>query len=116
MVAAANMVEIAALVGDTARVTMLTALMGGQALTSSELAGLARVSRATASEHLSKLTQARLLAVTKSGATAIIGLPHLWWRKCWKASRRSPHWRRRRAISRAWRRTMHCVSPALATS
>ena len=31
MVAAANMVEIAALVGDTARVTMLTALMGGQA-------------------------------------------------------------------------------------
>jgi DNA-binding transcriptional ArsR family regulator len=65
MVAAANMVEIAALVGDTARATMLAALMGGQALTSSELAGLARVSRATASEHLGKLTQARLLAVTK---------------------------------------------------
>ena len=65
MVAAANMVEIAALVGDTARATMLAALMGGQALTSSELAGLARVSRATASEHLSKLTQARLLTVTK---------------------------------------------------
>jgi hypothetical protein len=39
MVAAANMVEIAALVGDTARPTMLAALMGGQALTSSELAG-----------------------------------------------------------------------------
>jgi hypothetical protein len=39
--------------------------MGGQALTSSELAGLARVSRATASEHLSKLTQARLLTVTQ---------------------------------------------------
>ena len=38
MVAAANMVEIAALVGDTARATMLAALMGGQALTSSELA------------------------------------------------------------------------------
>jgi hypothetical protein len=31
MVAAANMVEIAALVGDTARATMLAALMGGQA-------------------------------------------------------------------------------------
>jgi hypothetical protein len=44
MVAAANMVEIAALVGDTARATMLAALMGGPALTSSELAGLARVS------------------------------------------------------------------------
>ena len=39
--------------------------MGGQALTSSELAGLARVSRATASEHLSKLTKARLLTVTQ---------------------------------------------------
>jgi DNA-binding transcriptional ArsR family regulator len=65
MVAAANMVEIAALVGDTARATMLAALMGGQALTSSELAGLARVSRATASEHLSKLRQARLLTVTQ---------------------------------------------------
>jgi hypothetical protein len=49
MVAAANMVEIAALVGDTARATMLASLMGAQALTSSELAGLARVSRATAS-------------------------------------------------------------------
>ena len=58
MVAAANMVEIAALVGDTARTMMLAALMGGEALTSSELAGLAHVSRATASGHLSKLTRA----------------------------------------------------------
>ena len=33
MVAAANLVEAAALVGDTARATMLNALMGGQALT-----------------------------------------------------------------------------------
>src|SRR5262245_4893627 len=65
MVAAANMVEVAALVGDTARATILAALMGGQALTSSELAFLARISRATASEHLSKLVQARLITVTK---------------------------------------------------
>jgi len=65
MVAAANMVEIAALVGDTARATMLAALMGGQALTSSELASLAHVSRSTASGHLSKLVSARLLAVTQ---------------------------------------------------
>src|SRR4029078_3073112 len=65
MVAAANMVEIAALVGDTARATMLAPLVSGQALTSSEFAGLAHVSRATASEHLGKLTQARLLAVTQ---------------------------------------------------
>jgi DNA-binding transcriptional ArsR family regulator len=61
---AANMVEIAALVGDTARATMLAALMGGQALTSSELAGIAHVSRPTASGHLAKLVKARLLSVT----------------------------------------------------
>jgi DNA-binding transcriptional ArsR family regulator len=65
MVAAANMVEVAALVGDTARATMLAALMSGQALTGSELAYVARVSRPTASEHLAKLVEARLLSVTK---------------------------------------------------
>jgi len=64
MPAAANMVEVAALVGDTARATMLAALMGGQALTASELADLAHVSRATASGHLAKLAAARLVTVT----------------------------------------------------
>jgi DNA-binding transcriptional ArsR family regulator len=64
MTAAANMVEVAALVGDTARATMLAALMGGQALTASELAYLARVSRATASGHLAKLARANLVAFT----------------------------------------------------
>jgi DNA-binding transcriptional ArsR family regulator len=65
MVAAANMVEVAALVGDTARATILAALMGGEALTGSELAFLARISRPTASEHLAKLVNARLVAVRK---------------------------------------------------
>src|SRR3954470_23803934 len=65
MVAAANMVEVAALVGDTARASMLAALMGGQALTASELASLAHVSRPTASGHLNKLVAARLLAVSQ---------------------------------------------------
>src|SRR5262249_1771396 len=64
MSAAANLVEVAALVGDTARATMLAALMGGQSLTASELADLARVTRATASGHLAKLSAARLVAVT----------------------------------------------------
>jgi DNA-binding transcriptional ArsR family regulator len=63
MVAAANMVEITALVGDTARATMLAALRDAQALTSSELAALANVSRSTASGHLNRLVRARLLAV-----------------------------------------------------
>ena len=65
MVAAANLVEVAALVGDTARATMLAALMGGQSLTGTELAYVARVSRPTASEHLARLVDARLLAVTR---------------------------------------------------
>jgi hypothetical protein len=39
--------------------------MGGQALTSSELASLAHISRSTASGHLSRLVSARLLAVTQ---------------------------------------------------
>jgi DNA-binding transcriptional ArsR family regulator len=64
MVAAANLVEVAALVGDTARATMLNALMGGQSLTATELAYCANVSRSTASGHLSKLVAARLLTVT----------------------------------------------------
>lgn len=65
MAAAANMVEVAALVGDTARATMLAALMSGQALTGTELAFHARISRPTASEHLAKLVDARLVAVTR---------------------------------------------------
>jgi DNA-binding transcriptional ArsR family regulator len=65
MVAAANLVEVAALVGDTARATMLNALMGGQSLTATELAYCANVSRPTASGHLSKLVAARLLIVTR---------------------------------------------------
>jgi DNA-binding transcriptional ArsR family regulator len=67
MVAAANLVEVAALVGDTTRATMLAALMSGEALTGNELAYLARVSAPTASEHLAKLVEARLIAATKSG-------------------------------------------------
>jgi len=66
MVAAANLVEVAALVGDTARATMLNALMGGQSLTATELAYCANVSRSTASDHLSKLVAARLLTVTRN--------------------------------------------------
>jgi DNA-binding transcriptional ArsR family regulator len=54
-------------VGDTARATMLNALMGGQSLTATELAYCANVSRSTASSHLGKLVTARLLTVTRNG-------------------------------------------------
>jgi DNA-binding transcriptional ArsR family regulator len=65
MVAAANLVEVAALVGDTARATMLNALMGGQSWTATALAYCANVSRSTASDHLARLVAARLLTVTR---------------------------------------------------
>ena len=64
MVAAANLVEIAALVGDTARATVLAALMGGQDLTTSELAAIAGVAKSTMSEHLTRLERAGLIAST----------------------------------------------------
>ena len=46
---------------------MLSALIGGQALTASELAGLAGVRKETASAHLAKLLDAQLLAVHAQG-------------------------------------------------
>ena len=67
MSVAANIVEVAALVGDTARATMLAALMEGRSLTGGELAGLAGVSKSTASAHLTKLVGARLLAASPQG-------------------------------------------------
>ena len=60
-----NLVEVAALVADAARATMLAALMGGRSLTAKELAYYANVSRSTASGHLSKLVAARLLTVVR---------------------------------------------------
>jgi DNA-binding transcriptional ArsR family regulator len=65
MTAAANLVEVAALVGDTARARMLSALMGGQSLTGKELSCCANIAPSTASAHLSKLVAARLLVVTR---------------------------------------------------
>src|SRR5215210_3062215 len=60
-----QLVEAAALVGDAARAKMLAALMGGRSLTAKELAYYAKVSRSTASGHLSKLVAARLLTVIR---------------------------------------------------
>src|SRR6185503_13858647 len=59
--------EIAALVGDPARATMLSALIDGRALTASELALAARITPQTASTHLAKLTEAGLLSVARRG-------------------------------------------------
>lgn len=62
-----NIVRIAALIGDHARTEVLTALMGGQALTATELANVAGVTRQTISAHLAKLTDARLIAMESQG-------------------------------------------------
>jgi len=59
--------EIAALVGDPARATMVSALVDGRALTASELAAAARITPQTASTHLAKLTEAGVLSVVRNG-------------------------------------------------
>jgi DNA-binding transcriptional ArsR family regulator len=58
---------VAALAGDPARANMLTALMGGQALTANELAIEAGVTPPTASGHLARLLDGGLVEVTKQG-------------------------------------------------
>ena len=59
--------RVAALVGDPARANMLSALLGGTALTASELALEAGVSLPTASSHLAKLSQGGLVRVASEG-------------------------------------------------
>jgi len=62
-----NIVGIAALIGDRARADILTALLGGQALTATELAGVAGVTKQTMSAHLARLVEAKLVAVAAQG-------------------------------------------------
>lgn len=62
-----NIVGIAALIGDHARADVLTALMTGQALTATELAAVAGVTKQTISSHLAKLLDARLVSVVSQG-------------------------------------------------
>jgi DNA-binding transcriptional ArsR family regulator len=67
MKAGPDIAMIASLVGDPARANMLTALMTGRALTASELAHQAGVTRQTASSHLSKLEIGGLIEPEKQG-------------------------------------------------
>lgn len=62
-----NIIGIAALIGDHARAEVLTALMTGMALTATELAEVAGVTKQTISGHLAKLLEARLLVVEAQG-------------------------------------------------
>lgn len=58
---------IAALIGDVARANILSALMGGKALTASELAYHSGVGASTTSGHLARLVDGELIAVEKQG-------------------------------------------------
>ena len=62
-----NIVRIAALIGDHARAEILTALVAGQALTATELAQVAGVTKQTVSAHLAKLLEARLIVAESQG-------------------------------------------------
>ena len=62
-----SIARIAALIGDHARADVLTALLGGQALTATELGQVAGVTKQTISSHLAKLVDARLIAVENQG-------------------------------------------------
>src|SRR5271170_6736856 len=62
-----NIARVAALLGDPARSDALTALMSDRALTASELAATAGVTKQTMSAHLSKLLGAALVTVEQQG-------------------------------------------------
>jgi DNA-binding transcriptional ArsR family regulator len=62
-----NIANIAALIGDHARAEVLNVLMSGLALTATELADAAGVTRQTISTHLAKLRDAGLLTVEAQG-------------------------------------------------
>ena len=62
-----NMARIAALIGDRARSEILVALLGGQALTATELGVVANVNKSTVSVHLARLADAKLVSVENQG-------------------------------------------------
>ncbi|MGO4352285.1 ArsR/SmtB family transcription factor [Rhizobium sp. RAF36] len=62
-----DIAQIGSLIGDPARANMLTALMGGKALTATELAAAGGITLQTASAHLAKLETGSLLSQRKQG-------------------------------------------------
>lgn len=62
-----DITRIAALIGERARASMLMALIGGRALTASELAAEAGITAQTASGHLARLHEGGLLRPRRQG-------------------------------------------------
>jgi DNA-binding transcriptional ArsR family regulator len=67
MISTNQIAEIGLIVGEPSRAAMLTALLGGRALTANELARCANITPQTASSHLARLTSANLVKVAKQG-------------------------------------------------
>ncbi|MGN9842775.1 ArsR/SmtB family transcription factor [Nonomuraea sp. H19] len=63
----ADIAPVAALIADPTRAAILTALLDGRALAAGELARVAGVSAATASAHLARLLDGRLVDVVRQG-------------------------------------------------
>lgn len=62
-----SIARVAALIGDHARAEVLTALLADRALTATELASIAGVTKQTISAHLAKLRGAGLISVEHQG-------------------------------------------------
>lgn len=71
-----DIARIAALIGDPARANILAALIDGRALTASELAAEAGVTKQTASSHLARLSDGGLLAFEAQGRHRYFRLAH----------------------------------------
>jgi DNA-binding transcriptional ArsR family regulator len=112
---APQIAEVAALVGDPGRANMLVALLGGRALTATELAYAAGVSPQTTSGHLGKLSAARLVVLMKQGRHHYYRLtgPHV---GHMLESIMHVAMDGHRATSRARRPTIRCATPAPATT
>ena len=64
--------EFGRVIGHESRVAMLQALMGGKALSASELAWYAGVTNQTATSHLNELVKADLAAQTEVWAIPLL--------------------------------------------
>ncbi|SQJ40851.1 arsR family transcriptional regulator [Salmonella enterica] len=66
-----SMSNLAAAIADPSRVSILCALMDGRAWTATELSAVANIAPSTASAHLAKLLQNRLVSCLSQGVIVI---------------------------------------------
>ena len=74
MMVGPDIARVASLLGDPARANMLTALLGGEAMTAGELARHAGVTPQTASSHLAKLQAGSLVTLRRQGRHSYFAL------------------------------------------